>query len=102
MSAFDTKRTLNQCLLLGVKRTLPEPAPMSAFGPKRTLASQNCCDATSSLNPISQNGQPRKSSRTDGDNRQLDLGASSPLLTFAVIARTATSVSQSVVLFAGR
>src|SRR6516164_3367016 len=78
MSAFDTKRTLNQCLLLGVKRTLPEPAPMSAFGPKRTLASQNCCDATSSLNPISQNGQPRKSSRTDGDNRQLDLGASSP------------------------
>src|SRR5215469_16960548 len=28
-----------QCPLSGVKRTLPEPAPMSAFDPKRTLAS---------------------------------------------------------------
>src|SRR6516164_3708011 len=28
---------LNQCLLLGVKRTLGERTPMSAFDPKRTL-----------------------------------------------------------------
>jgi hypothetical protein len=28
---------LNQCPLLGVKRTLPKRPPMSAFDPKRTL-----------------------------------------------------------------
>ena len=28
--------TLNQCPLLGVKRTLPKRTPMSAFDPKRT------------------------------------------------------------------
>jgi hypothetical protein len=42
MSAFGTSGhagRLNECLLLGVKRTLPEPAPMSAFDPKRTSAS---------------------------------------------------------------
>ena len=36
---------LNQCPLLGVKRTLPKRPPMSAFDPKRTLAAQDCCRA---------------------------------------------------------
>ena len=36
---------LNQCPLLGVKRTLRGGAAMSAFDPKRTLPCQVCCDA---------------------------------------------------------
>src|SRR6516165_553047 len=37
---------LNQCPLLGVKRTSRGHAPMSGFfDPKRTLAAQICCDA---------------------------------------------------------
>jgi hypothetical protein len=35
----------NQCPLLGVKRTLPEPAPMSAFDPKRTFDGGIGCNA---------------------------------------------------------
>ena len=34
-----------RCPLLGVKRTLPEPAPMSAFDPKRTFGPEDCCHA---------------------------------------------------------
>ena len=37
---------LNQCPLLGVKRTLIGGAPMSAIDPKRTSATQDCCRAT--------------------------------------------------------
>src|SRR5262249_45465653 len=43
-----------RCPLSGVKQTLRKRPLMSAFDPKRTLAFQNCCDARSSLNPISQ------------------------------------------------
>jgi|SRR6516164_1930462 len=39
------KTRAGECLFSGVKRTLPEPAPMSAFDPKRTLAVQDCCRA---------------------------------------------------------
>jgi hypothetical protein len=34
-----------QCLLLGVKRTLGGRAAMSAFDPKRTFGSADCCHA---------------------------------------------------------
>jgi hypothetical protein len=35
---------LNQCALLGVKRTSVAPSPMSAFDPKRTFAAKFCWD----------------------------------------------------------
>jgi hypothetical protein len=36
---------VNQCPLLGVKRTSPFQSVMSAFDPKRTWASQDFCSA---------------------------------------------------------
>jgi hypothetical protein len=39
-AARASPSALNRCPLLGVKGTLPEPTPMSAFDPKRTLATR--------------------------------------------------------------
>ena len=44
-------RRLQQCPLLGVKRTLNRRASMSAFDPKRTFALYDCCCAKEGLNP---------------------------------------------------
>ena len=47
-----------QCPLLGVKRTLIERAPMSAFDPKRTSAAQDCLLCKLTRNPISSIANP--------------------------------------------
>jgi hypothetical protein len=39
MAQSGHPNTLNQCLLLGVKRTLPKRPLMSAFDPKRDIRS---------------------------------------------------------------
>jgi hypothetical protein len=41
VAATDTAIMLNQCPLLGVKRTSSEGASMSAFDPKAEIGSQN-------------------------------------------------------------
>src|SRR5215472_1622085 len=43
-----------QCPLLGVKRTLPGSAAMSASDPKRTSSVRDCCRANGPLNRASQ------------------------------------------------
>ena len=55
-NAFVNRRhlkTLNQCPLLGVKRTFVQVASMSAFDPKRTFGPKDYCYAKWRLAPIS-------------------------------------------------